>query len=221
MTDSTPPAPGRDAAAGLFITFEGIDGCGKSTQLDLLAEFLAANGREVVRTREPGGSGLGRTIRAWLLAGASAPCPTAETLLFMADRSQHVAEVIRPALARGAVVLCDRHTDSTLAYQGYGRGEDLAALRRLNAYATSGLVPHLTLILDLAPETAAVRMQTAGRDADRFEREAGDFHRRLRAGYLAIAAAEPERCRVIDAGRPVADIAAEIRAVVTAATGAG
>jgi len=220
MTELRRPASSTDPAPGFFITFEGIDGCGKTTQLELLGERLAASGREVVRTREPGGSELGNTIRAWLLETALAPCSAAETLLFMADRSQHVAEVIRPALARGAVVLCDRHTDSTLAYQGYGRGEDIAALRRLNAYATAGLVPRLTLILDLDPETAADRMAAAGRAADRFEREAGDFHRRLRAGYLAIAAAEPERCRVIDAGRPADAVAAEIRAVVTAATGA-
>lgn len=201
---------------GTFITLEGPEGGGKSTQLQRLAEMLRAEGREVVTVREPGGTPTGEAIRGILQhdhAGES-PSPACEVLLFIASRAQLVSGVIRPALARGAVVLCDRFADSTLAYQGYGRGFDVEALRQLNAFAIAECVPDLTLVLDL-PVTEG-RTRLAGRHAaggegpDRMEREAIEFHERVRAGYLELARAEPNRFRVIPANRSVEQVAESI-----------
>lgn len=184
---------------GLFITLEGPEGAGKSTQMPLLCEWLEAQGHEVVCTRNPGGTQIGRQIRQILLDPENrALVPMAELMLYAADRAQHVQEVVRPALASGKVVICDRFSDSTLAYQGYGRGLDTTLLRALNEMATEGLRPDLTLLLDLASEAGLARVQRY-RQTDRLEEEAIAFHHRLRDGYLALAAEEPERIVVIDA----------------------
>lgn len=186
-------------ARGRFITFEGPEGAGKSTHLLLLAERLRACGIRVCTVREPGGTRLGEAVRGLLqfdTAGES-PVPRAELLLFLASRSQLVATVICPALARGEWVLCDRFCDSTFAYQGYGRGMDVAELRRLNAFATGDLMPDLTLLLDI-PQTES-RLRVAGRKGptDRFENEREAFHKRLAEGFRALAGQSPDRIRRI------------------------
>ncbi|MCC9078428.1 dTMP kinase [Litorilinea aerophila] len=190
---------------GLLITFEGPEGSGKSTQIRLLAQALADQGLPVLTTREPGGTAIGNAIRALLLDPVhSEMSPRAETLLFTAARAQLVDEIIRPALAAGQIVLCDRYADSTLAYQGYGHGQSLEELRRLNQYATGGLQPDLTIYLDLDPELGLARKQAgAQQEWNRMEEQALDFHRAVRQGYLALAAQEPGRWLVIDATRPV------------------
>jgi dTMP kinase len=192
----------------LFVTFEGIEGSGKSTHLRHLGAHLRAAGRTVVETREPGGTPAGAQIRRLLLGADAVPLtPLAELLLYCADRAQHVSEVIRPGLAAGAVVLCDRFSDSTIAYQGYGRGLDLAALRALDARARDGVAPALTFLLDCPVEAglARARGRTAApaSSADRFEREPLEFHRRVREGFRALAAAEPVRFCVVDAAQPL------------------
>lgn len=181
----------------VFIAFEGGDGAGKSTQVAALAEWLRARGREVVLTREPGGTELGARIRELVLHGGDV-APRAEALLFAADRAHHVATHIRPALARGAVVLTDRYVDSSVAYQGAGRDLEAEEIARLSAWATDGLVPDLTVLLDVTPETG--RARRSGRVEDRMETEAEAFHARVRAGFLALAKARPDRYLVLDAG---------------------
>lgn len=183
---------------GLFITFEGGDGAGKTTQSELLAEWLRARGYEVVHTREPGGSGLGDSIRNVLLHGGHV-YQRAEALLYAADRAQNIAEVVRPALERGAAVVQDRYIDSSLAYQGAGRPMPQDEIRRLNEWATEGLWPALTVLLDVNPELAISRRAAKGQQADRLEREAAEFHHRVREEFLDLAAAEPERFLVLDA----------------------
>lgn len=189
---------------GRFITFEGGEGCGKSTQVRRLAAALAERGIEAVFTREPGGTRLAELIRGLLREELQdPPCDKAELLLFLAARAQLVKNVIEPALAAGKWVVSDRFSDSTFAYQGYGRGLPLETLRVLNEFATSGLTPDLTLLLDVEPETAQARLR--GREAatattaDRIESAGSDFHARLRAGFLEMAAVEPERIVKIDA----------------------
>lgn len=189
----------------MFITFEGPEGGGKSTQIRQLADFLAGEGREVVLTREPGGSVMGPQIRK-LLLDSDEVYPLSELFLFLADRASHVAQLIRPALKRGAVVLCDRYADSTIVYQGYARGGDIEWLRDLNHRATAGLVPDLTVLLDLPPAVGLGR-QT---DQDRLDREPLEFHERVRAGFLAEAALHPERYLVIDATQTPEKIFGEI-----------
>ena len=189
-------------AQGALITLEGGEGAGKSTVLRVLRARLEKAGREVLLTREPGGTPLGERLRATLLDPAGdAPVATAEALLFCAARSQLVSEVIRPALARGAVILCDRYADSTLAYQGFGRGLPLETLRGLNAVATDGLTPDLTLLLDVPVAEGMARRRDDEAALDRLDQEATDFHERVRAGFRALAAAEPERWTVLDARR--------------------
>ena len=189
---------------GRFITFEGIEGSGKSTQLSRLAAWLAGKGVPVEVTREPGGTRLGATIRSLLLdPDTGTIAPEAELFLYLADRSQHVVERIEPALRLGSVVLCDRHTDATLAYQGAMRGLGVERLRELNRLATRGLVPDRTLLFDL-PATAGLERAAARRSrlelkGDRIEQEPIDFHEGIRAAYLALARSEPERFVVIDA----------------------
>ncbi|HJA76120.1 MAG TPA: dTMP kinase [Candidatus Desulfovibrio gallistercoris] len=197
----------------MFITFEGIEGSGKSTALLLLAQELERRGFDVLRTREPGGCGLGRAIRPILLdARTRSLNMRAELYLFLADRAQHVAEVIRPALEAGQIVLCDRYTDSTLAYQGYGRGLDPEKLRRINEMATGGLAPDLTLLMDLPVglglERAGLRNQRQGTvlSEGRFDAESMDFHERVRQGYLALAEEEPQRIACINAEQRPEDV---------------
>jgi len=195
---------------GKLITFEGIDGCGKSTQMRLLEQYLAERGFTVVSTREPGGTELGKKIRSALLDGGRGSVePLAELLLYAADRAQHVRQVIMPALAEGIVVLSDRFYDATTVYQGYTRGFDLALVNQLNELATGGLKPDLTLLFDLDVETGLKRTWKRGygtsgaAQPDRLDQEPMEFHKRVRSAYLEIAAREPQRFRVIPSAGPV------------------
>jgi dTMP kinase len=195
---------------GLFLTFEGPDGGGKTTQITRLEERLMGQGYTVTRTREPGGDVVGEKVRDLLLHGDVSP--EAELLLFAAARAQNVDAVIRPALEAGHIVLCDRFTDSTIAYQGYGRGLPLDLIARLNAFATRGLNPRQTFLLDLPPETGLSRQRAS--EQDRLDRETLAFHERVRDGFLQTAKAEPGRITVLDAARPADQIADALRAVV-------
>ena len=196
---------------GKLITFEGIDGCGKSTQMRLLGQYLTERGVAVVSTREPGGTELGRKVRSALLdGGAGSVEPLAELLLYAADRAQHVRRVILPALSLGKVVLSDRFYDATTVYQGYARGFDLELVNQLNELATGGLKPDLTLLLDLDVETGLKRTMRRGDGTgvtaagpDRLDQEPVEFHERVRQAYLDIAAREPERFRIIPSAGPV------------------
>ncbi len=203
--------------SGFFVTFEGPEGSGKTTQIRRLAAFLEAQGYQVVMTREPGGTLIGDQIRQILLAhGNEAMKTRTEVLLFQASRAQHVAELIQPALDQGKIVLCDRFADSTLAYQGFGRGESLEDLRRLIAYATNGLKPHLTLLLDVDVEEGLRRRQPLLQEWNRLDAEALAFHQKVREGYLQLAQAEPERWVVVDAEKPIEAVEAAIREIVQA-----
>jgi dTMP kinase len=188
-----------------FITFEGIEGSGKTTQIARAAEFLRHQGYQVVTTREPGGCPIADAIREILLHPANdALVDRAELLLYAAARAQHVAEVIQPALQQGHIVLCDRYTDATLAYQGYGRGLDLALIEELNKLACAGCRPHLTLVLDMPHEVGLQRALQRNTDENlvdegRFEQESLAFHQRVRNGYLTLAQNDPQRMRVVDA----------------------
>jgi dTMP kinase len=204
---------------GVLITFEGVEGAGKTTQMARLGRHLERRGRRVKLTAEPGGTPVGAVISRLLERPDLAPDPLTETLLFMADRRQHVTEQIGPWLRRGWVVLCDRYTDATLAYQGYGRGVDRDLIRELNLGATGGLSPDLTLLFDLDPREGFRRI--GGRKLDRFEREKLVFHRRVRRGYLEIHRAEPKRVRLVQAGRSPDVVAVEIAALVDEHLGVG
>jgi len=192
----------------LFITFEGIEGSGKTTHLRQLAAHLRASGHAVVETREPGGTPGGAAVRRILLGAEAVPLTAfAELCLYCADRAQHVDEVIRPALAAGRIVLSDRFSDSTIAYQGYGRALDLEAVRALDARARGGVTPGLTFLLDCPVEEGLARARgRTSAPADRFEREAFAFHERVRAGFHARAATEPARFVVLDAAGPLARV---------------
>jgi dTMP kinase len=202
--------------SSLFLTLEGIEGSGKSTQARILADTLRASfGVEVVLTREPGGTEVTTRIRALLADPASTLDPRCELLLFLADRAQHVATVIRPALARGAVVVCDRFSDSTIAYQGHARGHDLDMLRNLNEWASYGQTPDLTIWIDCDVDLGLARAnKRAGGPGDRFEIEPLEFHRRVREGFLSLSLVEPDRVVRIDGSRSVEAIAADILATV-------
>ncbi len=201
----------------LFVTLEGTEGCGKTTQSKLLAKRLREAGHQVVATREPGGTPLTVEIRRLLADPESKLDPRAELLLFLADRAQHVATVIKPALASGAVVVCDRYSDSTLAYQGYGRGHDLEMLETWNAWASRELAPDLTLWLDVDMEAGLSRAQKlSGGPGDRFEAEPLAFHRRIHDGFARLAARNKERFVRIDANRAIEEIAADIAKTVLA-----
>jgi len=201
----------------MFITLEGPDGSGKTTQAHALAEWLRGQGRHVVLSREPGGTDIGNQIRAVLHdTGNTAMSAQTEILLYSADRAQHVAQLIRPALAAGQVVISDRYYDSTLAYQGYGRGLDLDQLRAITRFATGGLVPDLTLYLDITAQEGLARRQVGGGEWNRLDAEAIEFHERVRAGYLELIAQEPSRWVVIEAARPVEEVQAKLRRVVGA-----
>ncbi|TFV81069.1 dTMP kinase [Microbacterium sp. dk485] len=204
------------AASGLFLTFEGGDGAGKTTQARLLEQWLSDRGRAVVRTREPGGTEVGVLIRDIVLHHRGDIAPRAEALLYAADRAHHVATVVRPALERGDVVIQDRYLDSSVAYQGAGRVLDAAEIRELSMWAAGGLLPDLTVLLDLDPAAARARRDSDAKPFDRLEAERDDFHARVRAGFLGLAAAEPGRFLVIDAALPPESIAATIRDRVAA-----
>lgn len=205
---------------GVFITFEGTEGCGKSTQIVRLAAALRAQGQQPVVTREPGGCAIADKIRAILLDPASAEMISqAELLLYAAARAQHVAEVIRPALEQGKIVLCDRFCDATVAYQGYGRGLEIAMIEQLNHYACQGIQPDLTLVLDLAVTVSLNRARrrnadNPNSDEDRFEQESLDFHQRIRDAYLQLSRQQPQRIRVVDADGSLDSVAARIREAV-------
>jgi dTMP kinase len=207
---------------GKFITFEGPEGSGKSTQIRRLARRIETAGHKVLLTREPGGTPTGEAIRGILQHDhAGEPiCPTAELLLFEASRAQLVGRVILPALSQGVWVLCDRFTDSTAAYQGYGRGFDVAAILEINHVAVQGCEPDLTLLLDVETQTGLGRMSHRNRQTnaatDRFERETVEFHERVRAGYLQLARRWPERIRIINGMRDESSVEADVWKVVSA-----
>ncbi|MBO3085101.1 dTMP kinase [Cellulomonas fengjieae] len=198
-----------DAATppGLFLSFEGGDGAGKSTQARLLGDWLTSLGREVVLTREPGGTELGVLLRDAVLHGDHVDART-EALIYATDRAHHVASLVRPALARGAVVVTDRYLDSSVAYQGSGRDLGADEVERLSLWAVDGLLPAVTVLLDLDPVAGKARLTG---DPDRLERAGDDFHRRTREAFLGRAAAEPARWLVLDATRPVDELAAAVR----------
>jgi len=198
---------------GLFIAFEGGEGSGKSTQIERLAQRLRAAGHEVITTFEPGGTAVGASIRQVLLSrDTDGLTPRAEALLFAADRAQHVDTVVRPALGRGAVVLTDRYRDSSIAYQGAGRELSVDDVRELSEWATEGLVPHLTVLLDIDP---VIGLRRASGETDRLEAEPLQFHNRVRQHFLELAAAEPDRYVVLDASQPVDQVASAVFAAVS------
>ncbi|MFI7493987.1 dTMP kinase [Kocuria sp. M4R2S49] len=217
-TPAPPPASAEDSSPapsgrGLFVVFEGGDGAGKSTQVARLVEALRAEGHDTVRTREPGGTPLGEKVRELVLDPAHGPVDArAEALLFAAARAAHVAELIRPALAAGRTVVCDRFADSSAAYQGAGRGLGVDRVAELNAWATAGLVPDLTVLLDVPAGTGRARRETRdGTPGDRLETEPDAFHDANRGAFLELAGRAPERYLVLDATRPAGEIAADVR----------
>lgn len=208
---SSDRAGSRVNARGVWITFEGGDGVGKTTQATLLQEWLEASGRTVVRTREPGGTELGQLVRNIVLHHPGDIAPRAEALLYAADRAHHLTEVVRPALDRGEVVVQDRYLDSSVAYQGAGRVLDPIQIRDLSLWATDGALPDVTVLLDLDTATARRRLDADEKPFDRLESERDEFHARVRDAFLALAAAEPARFLVLDATLPVPEIAAAVR----------
>ena len=191
---------------GLFITFEGGDGSGKTTQINLLATWLESQGKTVVLTREPGGTDLGIELRNIVLHRKGFIAPRAEALLYAADRSHHIHSLVRPALERGDVVVQDRYLDSSVAYQGAGRVLDPEEVRELSLWATERLMPHLTVLLDVPASVAKARQAQTEREYDRLEAEAEDFHTRVRESYLSLAAEEPERFLVVNGELPKDEI---------------
>lgn len=196
---------------GLFITFEGADGCGKTTQMKLLAEHLKNNGYEVVLTREPGGKGLGEKVREILLNYDGEVSDRCESFLFLADRAQNIDIIVNPAVNNGKIVLCDRHIDSTVAYQGYGRGLDLKRIKMLNDIATNGRKPDLTIVFDIDVETS---MKRVGSEKDRMESAGIEFHNKVRNGYLEIAKEEPERIKVVNAVQSIETVFEDVKQIV-------
>ena len=201
--------------AGLFITFEGGDGSGKTTQINLLASWLESEGHTVVITREPGGTDLGTELRNIILHREGFIAPRAEALLYAADRSHHIHTLVRPALKRGEIVVQDRYLDSSVAYQGAGRVLDPTEVRDISLWATENLMPDLTVVLDVPASVAKARQAAGERQYDRLEAEAEDFHTRVRESYLALAAEEPERFLVIDGESSIEEIHEAIVAKVS------
>lgn len=191
------------AKKGYFITFEGADGCGKTTQSKLVQKYLEENGYDVLWTREPGAIGLGQKIRELLLHYDGDVAPMCEAFLFLADRAQHIENIIKPAINSGKIVICDRHTDSTIAYQGYGRGEDIERLTYLNNLATGDTKPDLTFVFDVSTEIAQLRV---GDEKDRMEAAGIEFHKKVRQGYLEIAKQEPHRVKIVNADNSIEDV---------------
>lgn len=205
------------AARGIWVTFEGGDGSGKTTQAARLQAWLETSGRSVVRTREPGGTEVGVLVRDIVLHHRGDIAPRAEALLYAADRAHHIETLVRPALDRGDVVIQDRYLDSSVAYQGAGRVLDPAEIRNLSLWATDGALPDVTVLLDLDPERARERLNADDKPFDRLEAEKADFHARVREAFLDLARAEPDRFLVLDAARPVDEIAAAVRERIEAA----
>jgi len=206
----------------MFITLEGIEGSGKTTQINNIYRFLENKGHHCLITREPGGTKIGREIRSILLDPKNKGMePTAELLLYFSDRVEHVKKLIKPALAQGKTVICDRYFDATLVYQGYARGLDIKLITRLHELVLEGLKPDITLLLDLSPETGLSRaweqIENGSRSGDetRFEKEALSFHKKIRAGYLELARLEPQRFRVIDASQEKNKVQMDIEEVLT------
>lgn len=199
---------------GIFITFEGTDGCGKTTHARLLYLYLRKNGRSAVFTREPGGTPLAESVRKILLDSRHHISPLAELLLYEASRAEHVAKIILPALKAGKTVVCDRFFDATVAYQGYGRGLDLKMIEQLNAFASRGLTPDLTILLDVAPEKGLTRIKKL-RKNDRMEKEKISFYRKVRSGYLSLARKFSGRIKVFSSAGSVAETQGRIRDVIT------
>lgn len=187
----------------MFITFEGADGCGKTTQLELLAQYLKDEGKEVITTREPGAKGLGEKVREILLNYDGEVSDRCESFLFLADRAQHIDMIVNPAVESGKIVLCDRHIDSSVAYQGYGRGLDIERIDKLNMIATNGKRPDLTLVFDIDIDTS---MKRVGVEKDRMENAGNEFFNRVREGYLELAKQEPQRIKVLDATKSIDEI---------------
>ena len=196
---------------GLFITFEGADGSGKTTQLNNIKTFLEQKGFDVVVTREPGSLELGQKIRNILLHYDGVVADRCEIFLFLADRAQHVETFIKPAIAEGKIVLCDRHTDSTIAYQGYGREQDIELLKNLNEIAVNGLKPDLTMLFDVSTETA---QQRVGSEKDRMEAAGIEFHRKVRQGYLELYKENPDRIKLINANNSIETVFEDAKNII-------
>lgn len=201
---------------GLFITFEGIEGSGKSTQIRYLAEVLTQAGHRILQTREPGGTASAEAVRQILLTVSphEPVMPLTEALLILAARCQHVTHLIKPALRQGTVVLCDRFSDSTFAYQGFARGLDLQWLRKANEVATGGLTPDLTLVLDLPVSVGLARRRADRGQQNRLDRETERFHQKVRQGFLALAAEEPNRMTIVNSDRPAQEVRDELTEIV-------
>lgn len=196
---------------GLFITLEGADGCGKTTQLNLLKEYLTSKGYEIVVTREPGGKGLGEKLREILLNYDGEVSDRCEAFLYLADRAQNIDTIIKPAINSGKIVLCDRHTDSSVAYQGYGREQNIDNINMLNELAVNGVHPDLTIVFDIDTETSMARV---GAEKDRLESAGIEFHKRVRNGYLEIAKKNSQRIKVVDASQTIEDVQRDVIKIV-------
>lgn len=196
---------------GLFITLEGADGCGKTTQLNLLKEYLTSRGYEIVVTREPGGKGLGEKLREILLNYDGEVSDRCEAFLYLADRAQNIDTIIKPAINSGKIVLCDRHTDSFVAYQGYGREQNIDNINMLNELAVNGVHPDLTIVFDIDTETSMARV---GAEKDRLESAGIEFHKRVRNGYLEIAKKNSQRIKVVDASQTIEDVQRDVIKIV-------
>ncbi len=196
---------------GLFITLEGADGCGKTTQLNLLKEYLTSKGYEIVVTREPGGKGLGEKLREILLNYDGEVSDRCEAFLYLADRAQNIDTIIKPAINSGKIVLCDRHTDSSVAYQGYGREQNIDNINMLNELAVNGVHPDLTIVFDIDTETSMARV---GAEKDRLESAGIEFHKRVRNGYLEIAKKNPQRIKVVDASQTIEDVQRDVIKII-------
>lgn len=201
----------KDAKKGLFITFEGIDGCGKTTQLEMLEKYLKEKNFETIVTLEPGGCEIGKNLREILLFHKGFVADSAELFLYLADRAQHIEEIVTKNVNEGKIVLCDRCIDSTVAYQGYGRGGDIEKINFLNEIATNGKKPDLTLLFDVDIETAQTRV---GKTKDRLEKESLEFHERVRKGYLALAEKFPERIKTVNANEAIDTVFSNVKKII-------
>ena len=200
-----------DNKRGLFITFEGIDGCGKTTQINLLKEYLENKSYEVITTLEPGGSDIGKKLRQILLHHDGFVSPRAEMFMYLADRAQHIDTVIKNNVEKNKIVLCDRHIDSTVAYQGYGRGEDIEEINFLNNIATANYKPNLTFVFDIDIETARQRV---GKVKDRLESEGLEFHKKVKEGYLELAKKYPNRIKIINSNKTIEEVFEQVKKII-------